>query len=146
MKAYDAEDFEGSLELFWKIANNSKILTIIGVIYATVGEAAVENFNAAVEHDNYLTVAYFQMGVSQFLLARYDLAFHSFEDSQLYLRGKDEINYDKLALGLKYRLYSCEILSISMYSTSPEIADFHLRILGGSPRFTLARMTAAWSR
>ncbi|KAI0325316.1 hypothetical protein GY45DRAFT_255844 [Cubamyces sp. BRFM 1775] len=59
LQAYDAEDFEKSLELFSQIADSSKILTNIGLIYATLGEheAAVEQFTAATELDQYLAVA-----------------------------------------------------------------------------------------
>jgi tetratricopeptide (TPR) repeat protein len=105
LKAYDEEDFEKSLELFnvrvgphhtahvahlpQGIADSSKILTNMGLIYATLGEheAAVESFNAATSLDQYLAVGYFQCGVSNFLLARYELALKDFEEALLYLRG-----------------------------------------------------------
>jgi tetratricopeptide (TPR) repeat protein len=76
LKAYDEEDFEQSLELFsvrlylfppqcpishpsQTIADSSKILTNMGLIYATLGEheTAVEQFIAATRLDNYLAVA-----------------------------------------------------------------------------------------
>lgn len=38
LKAYDAEDFEKALDLFGRIADSSKILTNMGLIYATLGE------------------------------------------------------------------------------------------------------------
>lgn len=78
LKAYDEEDFEQSLELFsvrlrlfsfgvpshltfptQSIADSSKILTNMGLIYATLGEheTAVEQFIAATRLDNYLAVA-----------------------------------------------------------------------------------------
>ena len=76
LKAYDEEDFEKSLDLFsvrfvvlpvaWlthgpskRIADSSKILTNIGLIYATLGEheAAVERFTEATNFDQYLAVA-----------------------------------------------------------------------------------------
>ena len=59
LKAYDEEDFEKSLQLFSTIADSSKILTNIGLIYATLGEheTAVEQFSAAVQLDGYLAVA-----------------------------------------------------------------------------------------
>jgi len=68
LKAYDEEDFEQSLELFSGIADSSKILTNMGLIYATLGEheTAVQQFIAATGLDNYLAVAYFQCGVSNF--------------------------------------------------------------------------------
>jgi len=77
LKAYDEEDFENSLELFsvrhmdmmssmfsidnvlQRIADSSKILTNMGLIYATLGEheAAVERFIEATNLDQYLAVA-----------------------------------------------------------------------------------------
>jgi len=110
LKAYDEEDFEQSLELFSAIADSSKILTNMGLIYATLGEheAAVEQFIAATGLDNYLAVAYFQCGVSNFLLGRYDLASKDFEGALLYLRGNQSINYTQL--GLAFTLYSAEVL------------------------------------
>ncbi|KAF8515374.1 NADPH oxidase regulator NoxR [Hysterangium stoloniferum] len=110
LKAYDEEDFDKSLQLFGEIADSSKILTNMGLIFATLGEheAAIENFNAATSLDQFLAVAYFQCGVSNFLLTRYDLALKDFEDALLYLRGNQAINYEQL--GLKFKLYSAEVL------------------------------------
>ncbi|KAF7375880.1 P-type phospholipid transporter [Mycena sanguinolenta] len=110
LKAYDEEDFEKSLDLFSGIADSSKILTNMGLIYATLGdhEAAVERFVEATGLDTYLAVAYFQCGVSNFLLARYELAYKDFEEALLYLRGNQAINYEQL--GLRFRLFSAEVL------------------------------------
>ena len=110
LKAYDEEDFEKSLELFSSIADSSKILTNMGLIYATLGEheAAVEQFAAATQLDQYLAVGYFQSGVSNFLLGRYDFALRDFDDALLYMRGNTDINYEQL--GLKFKLYSAEVL------------------------------------
>ncbi len=46
--------------------------------------------------------------MSNFLLGRYELALKDFEDALLYLRGNQAINYEQL--GLKFRLYSAEVL------------------------------------
>ncbi|KAG7449742.1 NADPH oxidase regulator NoxR [Guyanagaster necrorhizus] len=110
LKAYDEEDFEKSLDLFSRIGDSSKIQTNMGLIYATLGEheAAVERFNEATSMDGYLAVAYFQCGVSNFLLTRYDLAYKDFEEALLYLRGNQAINYEQL--GLNFRLYAAEVL------------------------------------
>ncbi|CAL1711161.1 unnamed protein product [Somion occarium] len=110
LEAYDAQDFEKSLELFSSIADSSKILTNMGLIYATLGEheAAVEQFIGATQLDQYLAVAYFQCGVSNFLLTRYDLAHKDFDEALLYLRGNQSINYEQL--GLKFKLFSAEVL------------------------------------
>lgn len=110
LKAYDEEDFDKSLQLFSQIADSSRILTNMGLIYATIGEheAAVEQFIAATQLDQFLAVAYFQCGVSNFLLQRYDLAFRDFDSALLHLRGNENINYEQL--GLKFKLYSAEVL------------------------------------
>jgi tetratricopeptide (TPR) repeat protein len=95
------------------IADSSKILTNIGLIYATLGEheTAVQQFIAATSLDNYLAVAsvpiippwcsalilntinssYFQCGVSNFLLGHYDRASKDFEEALLYLRGNQSM-------------------------------------------------------
>lgn len=90
-----------------QIADSSKILTNMGLIYATLGEHenAVEHFREATNLDQYLAVAYvlpnpsashtttdiylsyFQCGVSNFLLQRYDLAFKEFEEALQHLRS-----------------------------------------------------------
>ncbi|KAJ1306172.1 hypothetical protein OPQ81_010882 [Rhizoctonia solani] len=110
IKAYDEENFEEALQIFGRIAESSKILTNMGLIYATVGEheAAVQHFREAVGLDKYLAVAYFQCGVSNFLLGRYEEAHRDFDEALLYLRGNQAINYEQL--GLKFRLYSAEVL------------------------------------
>lgn len=52
--------------------------------------------------------SYFQCGVSNFLLGRYDLSLRDFEEALLYLRGNQAINYEQL--GLKFKLFSAEVL------------------------------------
>ncbi|KAJ7708456.1 hypothetical protein B0H16DRAFT_1901243 [Mycena metata] len=110
LKAYDEEEFEKALDLFSRIDDSSKILTNIGLIYAILGEheAAVEKFIEATGLDTYLAVAYFQCGVSNFLLQRYEPAYKDFEEALLYLRGNQAINYEQL--GLKFTLFSAEVL------------------------------------
>ncbi|KAI6148448.1 hypothetical protein BKA82DRAFT_4137113 [Pisolithus tinctorius] len=110
LKAYDEQEFLKSLELFSQIADSSKILTNMGLIYATIGEheVAVEHFSAATNLDKFLAVAYFQCGVSNFLLGHYDAAYANFEDAYIYLRENMSINYEQL--GLKFKLFSAEVL------------------------------------
>ena len=60
------------------------------------------------KRDNYLAVAYFQQGVSNFLVGDFEEALANFNDTLQYLRGNRYINYEQL--GLKFRLYSCEVL------------------------------------
>ncbi|KAJ7355201.1 NADPH oxidase regulator NoxR [Mycena albidolilacea] len=127
--AYDAGEYETALELFSRIERSSRFATDIGLIYAALGEheAAVEQFTEAIGFDPYLAVAYFQCGVSKFLLARYELAYEDFERAMLALRGTQNINYEQL--GLEFRLYSAEVLFnqglslISMGRTEEGLAD-----------------------
>lgn len=58
--------------------------------------------------DQYLAIAYFQEGVSNFLLGDFEEALANFNDTLLYLRGNMSIDYEQL--GLKFRLFSCEVL------------------------------------
>ncbi|KAF8348373.1 NADPH oxidase regulator NoxR [Amanita rubescens] len=110
LKAYDEENYEGALELFSGIADSSKILTNMGLIYATLGEHehAIEKFIEAINLDQYLAIAYFQMGVSHFLLGETDVALDNFDEALLYLRGNQDINYEQL--GLNFKLYAAEVL------------------------------------
>lgn len=110
LKAYDEQDFENALDSFSRIADSSKILTNMGLIYATIGEheTAVQQFMAATALDPFLAIAYFQCGVSNFLLERYDIALQNFDDALLYLRGNQAINYEQI--GLKFKLFSAEVL------------------------------------
>jgi tetratricopeptide (TPR) repeat protein len=68
----------------------------------------VECYQKAVQLDQFLAVAYFQQGVSNFLLGEFEEASANFNDTLLYLRGNNNINYEQL--GLKFVLYSCEVL------------------------------------
>lgn len=107
---YDNNEFEESIRVFEEIADTSKILFNCGVIHATLGEhdKAVECYQRAIRCDQYLAVAYFQQGVSNFLVGDFEEALANFNDALLYLRGNTYIDYDQL--GLKFRLYSCEVL------------------------------------
>ncbi|KAI2698261.1 hypothetical protein CBS147317_7413 [Penicillium roqueforti] len=110
LEAYDNQEFEESLRCFYMISDTSKILFNCGVIYATLGEhhKAVECYQRAVGLDRYLAIAYFQQGVSNFLLGDFEEALANFNDTLLYLRGNTSIDYEQL--GLLFRLFSCEVL------------------------------------
>ena len=110
LAAYDSNEFDNALKCFESIADTSKILFNVGVINATLGEhaRAVEFYQRAVQLDQYLAVAYFQQGVSNFLMGDFEEALANFNDTLLYLRGNNKIDYEQL--GLKFKLYSCEAL------------------------------------
>ncbi|KAI1369164.1 tetratricopeptide [Xylaria arbuscula] len=107
---YDNNEFEDALREFENISDTSKILFNMGVIHATLGEheKAVECYQRAIRLDSYLAVAYFQQGVSNFLLGDFEEALANFNDTLLYLRGNTMIDYAQL--GLLFKLYSCEVL------------------------------------
>ena len=65
-------------------------------------------YTRAIQLDQYLAIAYFQACVSNFLLGDFEEALANFNDALLYLRGNNNIDYDQL--GLKYKLYACEVL------------------------------------
>ena len=68
----------------------------------------MECYQRAVRLDQYLAVAYFQQGVSNFLVGDFEEALANFNDTLLYLRGNTYIDYEQL--GLKFKLFSCEVL------------------------------------
>lgn len=84
-------------------------MTEIGKIRRlTCGSVQVECYQRAIRLDQYLAVAYFQQGVSNFLLGDFEEALANFNDTLLYLRGNTMIDYAQL--GLLFKLYSCEVL------------------------------------
>ncbi|CAI4219057.1 unnamed protein product [Parascedosporium putredinis] len=107
---YDNNEFDEALKEFESVSDTSKILFNMGVIHATLGEheKAVECYQRAIRLDQYLAVAYFQQGVSNFLLGDFEEALANFNDTLLYLRGNTMIDYAQL--GLLFKLYSCEVL------------------------------------
>ena len=68
----------------------------------------VQYYQRAIHRDNYLAIAFFQQGVSNFLVGDFEEAMANFNDALRFLRGNRFINYEQL--GLKFRLYSCEVL------------------------------------
>lgn len=92
----------------------------MGIIYGTLGdhEAAVEQFIGAITLDRYQAVAsvsltvmhkiisltvypwnrYFQCGVSNFMLARYEPAYKDFQEAHLYMRGNEIMYYHSLSM------------------------------------------------
>jgi tetratricopeptide (TPR) repeat protein len=127
---YDNNEYEESIQVFDNIADTSRILFNCGVIHATIGEheRAVNCYQRAIKLDKYLAVAYFQQGVSNFLLGDFEEALANFNDTLLYLRGNTYIDYDQL--GLKFKLYSCEVLFnrglcyIYLQQEGPGMQDF----------------------
>ncbi|KAJ7382961.1 Neutrophil cytosol factor 2 [Desmophyllum pertusum] len=66
-------------------------------------------FEEAVEKDKMLAVAHFMLGNVNLALNRNEKALKNFNDAHFYMRGNKLINYQQL--GLKSKLYMCEILA-----------------------------------
>ena len=92
----------------------------------------VECYQRATQLDQYLAVAYFQEGVSNFLVGDFEEALANFNDTLLYLRGNTYIDYEQL--GLKFKLYSCEVLFnrglcyIYLQQEKPGMQDFQYAV------------------
>ncbi|KAH0356889.1 hypothetical protein KCU81_g393, partial [Aureobasidium melanogenum] len=110
LEHYDYNEYDAALRAFMTVADTSKILFNCAVIHATLGEhtQAVHCYQRAIHFDQYMAIAYFQQGVSNFLLGDFEEALANFNDTLLYLRGNRWIDYDQL--GLKFKLHSCEAL------------------------------------
>jgi len=78
------------------------------LLWLNANYVQVECYQRAVRLDQYLAVAYFQQGVSNFLVGDFEEALANFNDTLLYLRGNNMIDYAQL--GLMFKLYSCEVL------------------------------------
>ncbi|KAF7335764.1 P-type phospholipid transporter [Mycena venus] len=108
--AFDNGHYEESLKLFSRLPRSAMVSTNMGLLSAAMGdhEKALSWFTDATAKDPYLTIAYFQRGVSHFLLERYRPAGRDFKRAWLSLRGNEEINYEQL--GLSFRLFASEVL------------------------------------
>lgn len=80
----------------------------MGGLVSILTRLQVECYQRALKRDNYLAVAYFQQGVSNFLVGDFEEALANFNDTLQHLRGNRYINYEQL--GLNFRLFSCEVL------------------------------------
>ncbi|KAJ6468247.1 hypothetical protein C8R45DRAFT_1018028 [Mycena sanguinolenta] len=103
-------DYKKTLRCFSRMPPSATISTNMGLLHAAMGdhEKALRRFTDATERDSYLTISYFQRGVSHFLLERYRPAGRDFKRAWLSLRGNEEINYEQL--GLNFRLFASEVL------------------------------------
>ncbi|KAI0219010.1 hypothetical protein L0F63_002783 [Massospora cicadina] len=92
------------------MGSTAKIHFNIGMIYVILGnyDLAISSFTAAVDLDNYLAIGYFARALANIEIKDYEAAFEDFNDTLLYLRGNQFIDY--FQLGLDFKLYSCEVL------------------------------------
>ncbi|KAI8584100.1 hypothetical protein K450DRAFT_218145 [Umbelopsis ramanniana AG] len=109
-EAYDREDYDQALKLFIGLADTAKMHFNIGLVLATIDDypRALAAYSKAIELDQYFAVAYFQRGVSAFIIGDMDLACAAFDEAYTVMRGNNIINYGQL--GLAFHLYACEVL------------------------------------
>ncbi|KAJ7649285.1 hypothetical protein B0H17DRAFT_958528 [Mycena rosella] len=110
LEAFNAQNYQRTLEIFSQMERSAVVSTNMALLCTAMGdhERALRGFTDATAKDPYLTISYFQRGVSHFLLERYRPASRDFKRAWLSLRGHEEINYEQL--GLHFRLFASEVL------------------------------------
>ncbi|KAM9283384.1 neutrophil cytosol factor 2 [Morus bassanus] len=109
--AADGKEWRAALDAFTAIQNPSaKICFNIGCIHLVLGKLAEaeEAFTRSISCDKHLAVAYFQRGTVSYQRQNHEKAIEDFKEALAQLRGNQLIDYK--ILGLRYRLFACEIL------------------------------------
>ncbi|NXC71728.1 NCF2 factor, partial [Anhinga anhinga] len=109
--AADRKDWRAALAAFTAVQNPSaKICFNIGCIHLVLGKPAEaeEAFTRSIGCDKHLAVAYFQRGTVSYQRQNHEKAIEDFKEALAQLRGNQLIDYK--ILGLRYRLFACEIL------------------------------------
>ncbi|XP_068603890.1 neutrophil cytosol factor 2 [Brachionichthys hirsutus] len=107
----DRQDLPEALNIFLSIQEpNSKIYFDIGCLHLLNQDldAAEKAFDCSIRKDEHLAVAFFQRGITFYRMERYDESLADFQHAYKALRGNQLIDYK--ALGLRYKLYACEVL------------------------------------
>ncbi|NXE75328.1 NCF2 factor, partial [Cochlearius cochlearius] len=109
--AADRKEWRAALDAFTAVQNPpAKICFNIGCIYLVLGKLAEaeEAFTRSIGCDKHLAVAYFQRGTVFYQRQNHEKAIEDFKEALAQLRGNQLIDYK--ILGLRYRLFACEIL------------------------------------
>ncbi|NXV81799.1 NCF2 factor, partial [Atlantisia rogersi] len=109
--AADGKDWRAALDAFMAVQNPpAKICFNIGCIHLVLGKLAEaeEAFTRSIGCDKHLAVAYFQRGTVFYRRQNHKKAIEDFKEALAQLRGNQLIDYK--ILGLRYRLFACEIL------------------------------------
>ncbi|XP_050163351.1 neutrophil cytosol factor 2 isoform X2 [Myiozetetes cayanensis] len=109
--AADRKDWSAALDAFTAVQNPpAKICFNIGCIHLVLGKLAEaeEAFTRSIGCDKHLAVAYFQRGTVFYRRQNNGKAIEDFKEALAQLRGNQLIDYK--ILGLRYRLFACEIL------------------------------------
>ncbi|KAI8919078.1 hypothetical protein DFJ77DRAFT_424708, partial [Powellomyces hirtus] len=109
VKAYRDGDWANALEAFQQVGDFSRIHFNSGMIYTQLDDyaAATTCYTNSLGADPYLAVAYFQRAYCAFMMEDYQEAEMDYTRTLRLLRENDHIDYTQL--GLKYRLYRCEV-------------------------------------
>ncbi|NXD24155.1 NCF2 factor, partial [Spelaeornis formosus] len=131
--AVDRKEWNAALDAFMAVQNPpAKICFNIGCIQLVLGKLAEaeEALTRSIGCDKHLAVAYFQRGTVFYQRQNYGKAIEDFKEALAQLRGNQLIDYK--ILGLRYRLFACEILcNIALvYATMEnwEKAEEHLTL------------------
>ncbi|EOB08434.1 Neutrophil cytosol factor 2, partial [Anas platyrhynchos] len=109
--AADRKEWRAALDAFTAVQSPpAKICYNIGCIHLVLGKLAEaeEAFTQSISCDKHLAVAYFQRGTIFYRRQNHEMAVKDFKEALAQLRGNQLIDYK--ILGLRYRLFACEIL------------------------------------
>ncbi|ROK23463.1 Neutrophil cytosol factor 2 [Anabarilius grahami] len=107
----EQRDPDSALRIFLNIEEkNSKIAFNIGCLYLNNSELdeAEKAFDGSIGKDEHLAVAFFQRGVTFYKKEKFEESLLDFQQAFKQLRGNQLIDYKPL--GLRYKLYACEVL------------------------------------
>ncbi|XP_017748601.1 PREDICTED: NADPH oxidase activator 1 isoform X2 [Rhinopithecus bieti] len=110
-QAVDRGDWASALHLFLGVpAPPARLCFNAGCVHLLAGdaEAALRAFDQAVTKDTCMAVGFFQRGVANFQLARFQEALSDFRLALAQLRGHALIDYTQL--GLRFKLQAWEVL------------------------------------
>ncbi|XP_034067980.1 neutrophil cytosol factor 2 [Gymnodraco acuticeps] len=120
----DRQDLSEALKIFLSIQDpNSKISFDIGCLHFLNKDldAAEKAFDCSIRKDEHLAVAFFQRGMTFYKKKRYEESLADFQQAFKALRGNQLIDYK--ALGLRYKLYACEVL-INMALSEAQLGNW----------------------
>uniref|UniRef100_A0A671M6J9 Neutrophil cytosol factor 2-like n=1 Tax=Sinocyclocheilus anshuiensis TaxID=1608454 RepID=A0A671M6J9_9TELE len=107
----EQRDPASALRIFLNIEEkSSKIFFNIGCLYLNNSELdeAEKAFDRSIGKDEHLAAAFFQRGVTFYKKERFEESLLDFQQAFKQLRGNQLIDYKPL--GLRYKLYACEVL------------------------------------
>uniref|UniRef100_A0A3B4BHU2 SH3 domain-containing protein n=1 Tax=Periophthalmus magnuspinnatus TaxID=409849 RepID=A0A3B4BHU2_9GOBI len=107
----DKKNLPEALRIFLAIEEpNSKIYFNIGCLHLLNKDfdAAEKAFDGSIRKDEHLAVAFFQRGITFYKKERLEECLGDFTNAYKALRGNQLIDYK--ALGLRYKLFACEVL------------------------------------